>query len=113
MKVKGSWYTPRQPLLGEVNTGKSQCGGWKKLCVAAVLSCLCFHLYSPGWAPFASTDRHYNSATCPQTTALLPIKNAPVAKDLASLYDTEAFRSKAISWLSGAVQIPSVFLKVQ
>lgn len=56
--------------------------------------------------------RHYNRSTaskqpiCPQTTALIPEKNAGIAKKLSQLYVSDEFRADAIAWLSGAVKVP-------
>ncbi|KZS94463.1 carboxypeptidase S [Sistotremastrum niveocremeum HHB9708] len=46
-------------------------------------------------------------ALCPQTEGLVPVKNQQTAEDLHSLFATENFQTKAIEWLSGAVQIPT------
>jgi hypothetical protein len=75
--------------------------------VAVILSAVGFHLWrwEARFQAFRTTVADAEPV-CPQTTALLPVKNAPIASDLASLYGTEEFRESAISWLSGAVQVP-------
>ena len=47
-----------------------------------------------------------NSNVCPQVPELIPVKNNALWETLTEIYGTEAFRSKAIDWLSGAIQIP-------
>ncbi|KAF8437233.1 hypothetical protein L210DRAFT_3682609 [Boletus edulis BED1] len=44
---------------------------------------------------------------CPQAPALIPVKNNALWETLTEIYGTEAFRLKAVDWLSGAVQIPT------
>lgn len=52
-------------------------------------------------APDTSSDN-----ICPQVPELTPVKNNALWQTLAETYGTEAFRLKAVDWLSGAVQIP-------
>lgn len=47
-----------------------------------------------------------NDDLCPQAPELIPVKNNALWQTLTEIYGTEAFRTKAIEWLSGAVQIP-------
>ena len=47
-----------------------------------------------------------NDGLCPQAPELIPVKNNALWKTLTEIYGTEVFRSKAVDWLSGAVQIP-------
>lgn len=47
-----------------------------------------------------------NSGVCPQAPELIPVKNNALWATLTEVYGTEAFRSKAVDWLSGAIQIP-------
>ncbi|KAG6373800.1 hypothetical protein JVT61DRAFT_5945 [Boletus reticuloceps] len=44
---------------------------------------------------------------CPQAPELIPVKNNALWETLTEIYGTEAFRLKAVDWLSGAVQIPT------
>ncbi|KAF8917086.1 hypothetical protein CPB85DRAFT_1215636 [Mucidula mucida] len=44
---------------------------------------------------------------CPQATATYPVQNAALWEDLNTLIGTDAFKTKAIDWLAGAVQVPS------
>lgn len=47
-----------------------------------------------------------NEDLCPQVPELIPSKNNALWETLNEIYGTEAFRLKAVAWLSGAVQIP-------
>ncbi|KAF8449022.1 hypothetical protein L210DRAFT_847620 [Boletus edulis BED1] len=44
---------------------------------------------------------------CPQAPELTPVKNNVLWEKLTENYGTEAFRLKAVDWLSGAIQIPT------
>ncbi|KAG9312990.1 hypothetical protein JVU11DRAFT_6428 [Chiua virens] len=48
-----------------------------------------------------------NSDLCPQAPSLIPVKNNALWATLTEIYGTEGFRSKAVDWLSGAIQIPT------
>lgn len=47
-----------------------------------------------------------NGDLCPQAPELIPVKNNALWETLTEIYGTEAFRSKAVDWLSGAIQVP-------
>ncbi|KAF8920578.1 hypothetical protein CPB85DRAFT_1372686 [Mucidula mucida] len=47
------------------------------------------------------------AAFCPQVEALYPEKNSALWSDMGTMIGTDAFRTQAINWLSGAVQVPS------
>ncbi|KAH0836669.1 hypothetical protein J3R83DRAFT_8389 [Lanmaoa asiatica] len=44
---------------------------------------------------------------CPQAPELIPVKNNASWETLTDIYGTEAFQSKAVDWLSGAIRIPT------
>ncbi len=46
------------------------------------------------------------AAFCPQVEALYPEKNSALWSDMGTMIGTDAFRTHAINWLSGAVQVP-------
>ncbi|KIK98243.1 hypothetical protein PAXRUDRAFT_824097 [Paxillus rubicundulus Ve08.2h10] len=48
-----------------------------------------------------------NADVCPQVSELIPQKNNALWETLSIIYGTEAFKTKAIDWLSGAVQVPT------
>ncbi|KIJ65646.1 hypothetical protein HYDPIDRAFT_110778 [Hydnomerulius pinastri MD-312] len=48
-----------------------------------------------------------NAEVCPQVSELVPEKNNAIWKTLSNTYGTEAFKMRAVNWLSGAVQIPT------
>jgi hypothetical protein len=83
---------------------------WTKLGLAALLFLGLGYHFRRGLAKFSAFgQRNFNYVSepiCPQTTALLPNKNRPFAESLDSLLSTQEFREHAITWLSGAVQIP-------
>lgn len=44
---------------------------------------------------------------CPQVRQLIPHSNLDIWETLGATYDTDAFKAKAVSWLAGAVQVPT------
>ncbi|KAH7890769.1 hypothetical protein F5I97DRAFT_1974939 [Phlebopus sp. FC_14] len=48
-----------------------------------------------------------NADVCPQVSELVPQKNTAIWTSLSGIYGTEAFKVRAVDWLSGAVQIPT------
>ncbi|KAF9016901.1 carboxypeptidase S [Hymenopellis radicata] len=44
---------------------------------------------------------------CPQAAAAYPVHNGALWDELNTLISTDAFKTKAIDWLAGAVQVPS------
>jgi hypothetical protein len=74
---------------------------WKTLLVAVSLVLLFHEGYSILLDYTASTE-----GLCPQASELLPHKNAKIFGNLTQLYRTETYKTRAISWLSGAVRIP-------
>ena len=43
---------------------------------------------------------------CPQPSALTPIEHAQLWQSLSGTYGTDAFVSRAIDWLGGAIRVP-------
>ena len=59
------------------------------------------------WHSISSTSLDpANGDLCHQAPALIPVKNNALWETLTAIYGTEAFQSKAVDWLSGAIQIP-------
>ncbi|PIL24979.1 hypothetical protein GSI_12866 [Ganoderma sinense ZZ0214-1] len=53
-------------------------------------------------------DHHWKAEEqCPQATAVVPTKNAELWNSLGDTYGTDAFRSRAVEWLGGAVRVPT------
>ncbi|KAI6041919.1 hypothetical protein EDC04DRAFT_1140559 [Pisolithus marmoratus] len=50
---------------------------------------------------------HTFTNVCPQVPELIPKRNFDTWESLGATYDTEAFKSKAVDWLSKAVRIPT------
>lgn len=48
----------------------------------------------------------YREPTCPQVDVLTPTENADLWKALNDKIGTAQFKADAVSWLSGAVQVP-------
>ncbi|KIO07677.1 hypothetical protein M404DRAFT_136116 [Pisolithus tinctorius Marx 270] len=44
---------------------------------------------------------------CPQVRQLIPHSNLEIWVSLGATYDTDVFKAKAVSWLAGAVQVPT------
>ncbi|KAL4073057.1 hypothetical protein V8B97DRAFT_1869576 [Scleroderma yunnanense] len=59
------------------------------------------------WQSFDYIDDGPISDVCPQVSALIPEKNYELWEGLRSTYSTDSFKSKAVNWLSGAVQVPT------
>ncbi|KAI6148311.1 hypothetical protein BKA82DRAFT_992035 [Pisolithus tinctorius] len=55
-------------------------------------------------------DRHDTDALvniCPQVPPLVPQQNFDIWESLGTTYDSAVFKAKAVSWLAGAVQVPT------
>ncbi|KAI0367059.1 carboxypeptidase S [Pilatotrama ljubarskyi] len=48
-----------------------------------------------------------SAAQCPQATAVVPEKNGELWMDLGKTVASEAFKSRAVEWLGGAVRVPT------
>ncbi|KAF9218981.1 carboxypeptidase S [Gyrodon lividus] len=53
------------------------------------------------------SDDLTNGTVCAQVSELIPEKNSALWETLSTTYSTEAFKMKAVDWLSGAVQLPT------
>ena len=51
-----------------------------------------------------------NQSICPQVEPLVSEKHRTLASELGGLYDTDAFKLRAVDWIAGAVRIPYVQL---
>lgn len=49
-----------------------------------------------------------HEATCPQVDVLVPDANAGYWKQIGAVMNSDAFKARAINWLSSAVRIPYV-----
>lgn len=58
--------------------------------------------------PGLSKKDHSKKATssCPQAEVLVPEKNSALWDSLTATYSTDAFQSRAVEWLGGAVRVP-------
>jgi hypothetical protein len=52
---------------------------------------------------------HGTAKLCPQSAALYPESHAQLWMSLGRDFDEEAFMTRAVTWLGGAVRIPYVF----
>jgi hypothetical protein len=63
---------------------------------------------------FLNGWHHYEPSSldngCPQVDALAPQLGADLLANISDLLATDDFKTKTISWLSGAVQVPCVFV---
>ncbi|OBZ74012.1 Carboxypeptidase S [Grifola frondosa] len=68
-------------------------------------------LYSFGFVRVPSCWSDYaleaNPAQCPQVSSLVPEKNAELWNSLGETYETDAFVTRAVGWLGGAVRVPT------
>ena len=55
-----------------------------------------------------SIDSGGTTNYCPQSDVLVPEKNSGFWSDLTESVGSDAFKTKAIDWLAGAVKVPSV-----
>lgn len=53
---------------------------------------------------------HRAAAGCPQVDPLTPERGAELLGNISDLIGTADFKTKAINWLAGAVQVPCVVL---
>jgi hypothetical protein len=91
--------------IGAANTqSKRRWWTWKKILASSWLALVICH-HGPGFLldSAASTE-----GLCPQVPALYPSKNGELFGNVTQLYGTEAYKQRAISWLSGAVRVPYV-----
>ncbi|KAI0352309.1 carboxypeptidase S [Trametes cingulata] len=52
-------------------------------------------------------DTDASAEQCPQAAALVPEKNADLWRDLGKTIASDAFKSRAVEWLAGAVRFPT------
>jgi hypothetical protein len=58
----------------------------------------------------AMSSSHGVAKLCPQSDALYPESHAQLWKSLGREFDEDAFMTRAVAWLGGAVRIPYVSL---
>lgn len=71
--------------------------------VVALVSLLCLRA---NFAPYADVPQF--AADCPQVEALVPSRSAEIYASVSDLFATPDFKTKAVNWLAGAVQVPYV-----
>ncbi|KAJ7077873.1 hypothetical protein B0H15DRAFT_1003211, partial [Mycena belliarum] len=79
---------------------------------AAILAFACFafslfSLFSNGPLYFDEYLRREAATGCPQVDPLVPKNSAELLANISDLIGTADFKTKAINWLSGAVQVPT------
>ncbi|KAF8216351.1 hypothetical protein K438DRAFT_1797078 [Mycena galopus ATCC 62051] len=75
----------------------------KGLVCIVLLSLLAFR----NFAIHRRTDVHSAASGCPQVEALVPQRNAEALASVSDLLATPDFKTKAVDWLAGAVQVPT------
>lgn len=60
--------------------------------------------------PFSIVIKSSQPNTCPQSNALYPGQHAQLWETLGHDFDEDAFTTKAVEWLAGAVRIPYVLM---
>ncbi|KAJ6518628.1 hypothetical protein C8R45DRAFT_1011 [Mycena sanguinolenta] len=72
---------------------------------------LCFLIPTLLLSGHLASLRYYSetalASTCPQVDALVPQRGADVLANVSDLLATHDFKTKAINWLAGAVQVPT------
>ncbi|KAG0709281.1 hypothetical protein DFH29DRAFT_1027230 [Suillus ampliporus] len=76
------------------------------LVVLAVFASTFLWRASYGIGPYHSHQQN-NADICPQVSELIPESNGALWKTLGSTYETDAFKTRAVDWLGGAVRIPT------
>jgi hypothetical protein len=107
-KNVGMWSSQELPSLVSAANVKPerQRWSWKRILIWSCLAYqVAFHSHSLDflWDSDASTE-----SLCPQVPALYPSKNADLFRNVTELYETEAYKQRAISWLSGSIRVPYV-----
>lgn len=66
-----------------------------------------YYLFQLSW-PWERQATAYDSkqADCDQADVLIPEKNGALWDSLTAVYGTDAFQSRAVDWLGGAVKVP-------
>ncbi|KAF9240733.1 hypothetical protein BU15DRAFT_73956 [Melanogaster broomeanus] len=97
------------PTPGQIRAPSRMSSISTKTAVIA-LAALAITLLARGTRIFCNhgvSDDLTNADVCPQVSELLPQKNSALWEMLSTTYGTEAFKMKAVDWLSGAVQVPT------
>lgn len=79
--------------------------------LASVLTVALRHyvdLPSGSFSPQRLLDHRRGAKPCPQSDPLYPKQHAELWESLKRDFDEEAFRTRAVAWLGGAVRIPCV-----
>ncbi|KAJ7672639.1 hypothetical protein B0H17DRAFT_1084048 [Mycena rosella] len=71
------------------------------------LACFVFSTFSHGPLYFDEYLPQETAAGCPQVDSLAPQRGAELLGNISDLIGTADFKAKAISWLAGAVQVPT------
>lgn len=119
MTVKETWKisTATGPLPDPVSTRPSVSRRPTRVALIALLAAVGllanYNVWHYSWerhaASHSSTHRnpHTFANVCPQAPELIPQRNSDTWENLSATYDTDAFKSKAVDWLSKAVQVPT------
>ncbi|KAG1746627.1 uncharacterized protein EDB91DRAFT_1118030 [Suillus paluster] len=77
------------------------------LVVLAVFASTFLWKASHGIGPHRPHQQNNNAEICPQVSELVPKSNGALWKTLGDTYETDAFKTRAVDWLAGAVRIPT------
>ncbi|KAJ6493697.1 hypothetical protein C8R47DRAFT_1119429 [Mycena vitilis] len=79
----------------------------RRVFTGVALSCLAF-IGGCGFRQLRDSHRHATFASgCPQVKPLAPERGAELLSNVSDLLATADFKTKAINWLAGAVQVPT------
>ncbi|KAI5987097.1 hypothetical protein EDD15DRAFT_1509304 [Pisolithus albus] len=104
---------PVKLLPAPVSTqSHNRCSAARAVSLFAAAGALCLLV---NWhdTPFNHLRKFHHGGTeafanvCPQVPELIPQKNLDIWESLGATYDTDAFKAKAVNWLSEAVQVPT------
>jgi hypothetical protein len=100
-----------------VRARRSQRSRWAALGLVALLASVCTvaFLHADSFNDnflSAISLSHGVAKLCPQSDALYPESHAQLWKTLGRSFDGDAFLTRAVAWLGGAVRIPYVFTDV-
>lgn len=73
---------------------------------AIALTCFGLSVFFHGSLYFDEFLPRETAAGCPQVDALVPQRDSDLLGNISDLISTADFKTKAINWLSGAVQVP-------
>lgn len=107
---------PTKSLPAPVSTqSHSRCSTTRAIGLFAIAGALGLLVNHACWhdTPFTHPRKFHHGGTealtniCPQAPELVPQRNFDIWESLGATYDTDAFKAKAVNWLSEAVQVPT------